>query len=399
MKIRLIWAMLVLFSLFAMVGCGEDSSYNSSTFLQSSSSGTGGTSVGSSPLTLLTSLAVTPKLDILPAVLTTNSSEVPAEVTQFRISALDGNGLPVFGPARIAKAETVNLNVPSTARLVIIELLVGEFSIGGVSVSVDLAPDTAFTINRPTFVLVSFTGTTGATGATGATGDTGPQGPAGPTGATGATGDTGPQGPAGPTGATGATGDTGPQGPAGPTGATGATGDTGPQGPAGPTGATGATGDTGPQGPAGPTGATGATGPAGPSLSESYGNIFLTTSGDSVRVDRNTDRYVPMPNANRLLNMTLLSNATPETNGLQVNSDGTYLVTGNLSEPEPSFSDVVGIFINDAFQNGTGFNGLRPCQAILFFKANDAVRVGVLDSASESLQVESCSLVMVRLGP
>jgi len=108
------------------------------------------------------------------------------------------------------------------------------------------------------------TGFTGPTGPTGFIGSTGPTGMTGPTGPTGMTGPTGPTGMTGPTGPTGMTGPTGPTGMTGPTGPTGMTGPTGPTGMTGPTGPTGMTGPIGPTGFTGPTGPTGFTGPTGP---------------------------------------------------------------------------------------------------------------------------------------
>jgi hypothetical protein len=126
-----------------------------------------------------------------------------------------------------------------------------------------------FTSTTTMIILNSPDGSTGPAGPTGPTGFTGPTGPTGfigstgPTGMTGPTGPTGMTGPTGPTGMTGPTGPTGMTGPTGPTGMTGPTGPTGMTGPNGPTGFTGPTGPTGMTGPTGPTGFTGPTGPIG----------------------------------------------------------------------------------------------------------------------------------------
>src|SRR5579864_8440891 len=86
----------------------------------------------------------------------------------------------------------------------------------------------SLTVNFSNGKSAAFNVTLGAIGPQGPVGATGPSGPIGPAGSQGPIGPQGPQGATGPQGPQGLTGATGPQGP---TGATGPQGPTGPPGP------------------------------------------------------------------------------------------------------------------------------------------------------------------------
>jgi len=251
--------------------------------------------------------------------------------------------------------------------------------------------------------------TEGATGPTGPGGElvrcapgtaVGPTGPTGPAGANGVTGPTGPAGaagvtgPVGPTGPAGANGVTGPVGPTGPAGAIGVTG------PVGPTGAAGANGATGPTGPAGATGATGPTGPSGAG-NTAFGRLTNMSASDVPGANE-----VPLSNSNN----GPLSNVTIVGNGIQVPSDGAYLVAYQVIIQAGSYP-AIAVAVNDipnpytVIWGSNGASSANPVtiggQAILRLAANQKVSIKNYNFLPFTLQANTnvgASLSVIRIG-
>lgn len=231
----------------------------------------------------------------------------------------------------------------------------------------------------------------GLTGATGPTGGIGPQGIPGTIGSTGSTGPTGPTGVdlLGLQGSQGATGQAGSIGLIGATGATGTRGVIGIEGAKGETGATGTVGITGSTGATGITGATGETGTIGAAglvgslgITESTGGTGSTGAtgnasegmGDigEISITNGTVVVLPLPNASILLPLNVaglslgITPITSVTNGLQVSTDGLYMVdfscsfTANSSIIGYTFRVFVGGIEQLNLEMTVGISSLNP---------------------------------------
>jgi hypothetical protein len=377
------------------------------------------------------------------SVVTVQSDIVPAEVTQFRITGVNGAGELVFGPVVVAKAAEVTIEgVPVTVTRLRVELLIAnEVVVGAWSQNVTINAQETLEVEDPTYVFAALVGETGPQGPTGATGPAGPSGPQGPTGATGADGedgepgatgpqgpqgdtglqgpqgDTGPQGPQGntgpqgpqgntglqgpqgDTGPQGSQGDTGPQGPQGNTGPQGPQGDTGPQGPQGNTGPQGPQGDTGPQGPQGPQGDTGPqgpqgnTGPQGPqgSMAIAYGSFRFSSATTSSPID---------------FNQTLSSNEVYRANTGQyfIPIDGDYLVSwsvtaGSGTDETLTLSTAAGAIANTGVTVGAAGTGLQSTQSAQFIVSLTAGSTLRVTRAGTSPSFSGGTLSITRVGP
>ena len=92
-----------------------------------------------------------------------SSTQVPAEVSQFRVTGIASSETAIYGPVVLAKAsEVVLTGVPVEVIALRVELLDGAgLAIGGLSVPVRLQPGQVVNLEQPSFAFLADTSTTG----------------------------------------------------------------------------------------------------------------------------------------------------------------------------------------------------------------------------------------------